>query len=173
MAPGGVGRSTAIIAAAYLLYKYIWTSVYCTVLPTLFNSDPVPYKSLPLRELRTFGAPPGDVNRDPRIIEQPSWSTNYIEQPYGCRMHQLTEFEISFHSQRNSMNILPPGLEGPLKQFISGSHPMAKDRDWMKFDRTKLFTNVFIWSDKTGTVRISRACGLEFAFISGVDASWL
>ena len=25
-------RSTAIIVAAYLLCKYIWTSVYCTVL---------------------------------------------------------------------------------------------------------------------------------------------
>ena len=72
-------RSTSIIVAAYLLYKYIWTSVYCTVLPTLFNSDPVPYKSLPLRELRTFGAPPGDVNHDPRIIEQPyTWASRSL-----------------------------------------------------------------------------------------------
>ena len=29
-------RSTAIIVAAYM-YKYIWTSVYCTVLPTIFT----------------------------------------------------------------------------------------------------------------------------------------
>jgi len=34
-------------------------------------------RDLLLWELRTFGAPPGDVNRDPQIIEQLSLTASY------------------------------------------------------------------------------------------------
>ncbi|KAF8588165.1 hypothetical protein K439DRAFT_686380 [Ramaria rubella] len=44
---------------------------------------------------------------------------------------------------------LPPGLQEPAVEVISSHHP-AHDADWMTFENTKLFTNVFIWNEKTG-----------------------
>jgi len=52
----------SIIVAAYM-YKYIWTTVYCTVLQH-FYSDSAPYKCLPLGEVGTFVAPLGGVTSD-------------------------------------------------------------------------------------------------------------
>jgi hypothetical protein len=48
---------------------------------------------------------------------------------------------------------LPPGLQGLAKEVIAGGHPNYEAFEWMPFEKTKPFTNVFIWDKKTGKVR--------------------
>lgn len=47
---------------------------------------------------------------------------------------------------------LPPGLQGSAKKFVAGGHPKYDSFEWMPFENTKSFTNVFIWDKKTGKV---------------------
>ena len=47
---------------------------------------------------------------------------------------------------------LPPGLQGPAKEVISGCHPAYDSPGWLLYEHTKLFTNVFIWNEDTGKV---------------------
>ncbi|KAF8512056.1 NUDIX hydrolase domain-like protein [Gautieria morchelliformis] len=47
---------------------------------------------------------------------------------------------------------LPPGLQGQAREVISGGHPTYDSIDWMPFEAVKLFTNVFVWNEKTGKV---------------------